>query len=159
MQSESTSRSRFPFRNRTGEPETIDEPVVVGRLEWATTLTREQLADLAGRSRTLADAARTRATPVTELPSRRFRLSRQEQVAPLPEPESAGRSAPWMLIAVVAALVSVLIFIAARRSQQRAEDEMAMEFAIENDLLMPEEGLTQPFQTDQGFDDMIVSNP
>ena len=159
MQSESTSRSRFPFSFRAGDSETIDEPVVAGRLEWATTLTREQLADLAGRSRTLADAARSRATPMTDLPARRFRLSRQEQVTPLPEPKAAGRSAPWMLIAVVAALVSVLIFIAARRSQQRAEDQADMEFAIENDMLLPEEGSMQSFQTDHGFDDMVVPNP
>ncbi len=156
MHSEPTTNSGIPI-DSLGALTAGDEPIVAGRLDWVTTVSREQLADLATRSRTLAGTARTRVTPLTELPSRRFRLSNQEQaqqMSPPPQPET-GSSTPWMLIAIVASLVSVLMFIAARRSRQRTEDQVDIEVVMDSDTLPPER---LSMQTEPGFD-AVVNNP
>lgn len=157
MHSESTSNAdsgRFLGRLR-GSPTTSEEPIVAGRLDWVATVPREQLAELATRSRTLAGTARTRVPVVSELPSRRFR--RTQPVPSLPEPESTASSTPWMLIAVVAALVSVLVFVAARRSRQGSEDEIDFDVVMERDILAPEH--PHPMHTDHDFDAVVSPNP
>lgn len=131
MHSEPTSNADVP----------TDDAIIAGRFDWVTTVTREQLADLASRSRTLAGSARTRVTPLTDLPSRRFRPTGVEPAQHVTaEPDASSK--PWMLLAVVAALVSVIIVVAARRSRQQGDEEADI------DVVM-----------DDGSDEMIYSNP
>jgi|GEM_PF-4301355 len=142
----------MPFRSKKTDDTQTDlltgeEPVVAHRLEWVTTATRDQLADMSARSKSLAGAARAKATPLAEIPGRRFR---HEQVVVVPEPEEGKSSAPWLLIALVAAIASALVAIAVQRARQRTEDEFAADLMMEADVYKPEPPpIDQPYTYDE----------
>ena len=157
----------MPFRSRTTDKTSPDlladtltneEPIVAGRLEWVTTVTREQLADVDTRSKTLAGTARTRVTPLTDASRRRFRPSSEPPAVPEPEPSTS--STPWLLIALVSAIVSVIVFIAARRAQTRSEAEL-FEHPVQMDRLTESDMLAVgelPMHHDRG-NDGVAANP
>ena len=134
---------------------TSEEPVIAGRFEWVTTATRDQLADMAGRSKSLAGTARTRVTPLAEIPSKRFRASR-EQIVVAPEPEEKSSSTPWLLIAIIAAVASAIVAIMVQRARQRAVEEHEIDLLMEGDVLSPEQPLIHHHHQDY---DNVAVNP
>jgi hypothetical protein len=133
---------------------TSEEPVIAGRFEWMTTATRDQLADMAGRSKSLAGTARTRVTPLAEIPSKRFRASREQIVVAAPEPEEKSSSTAWLLIAIIAAVASAIVAIVVQRARQRAVEEHEIDLLMEGDVLSPEQPLIHHHQD---YDNVAVN--
>jgi hypothetical protein len=133
---------------------TSEEPVVAGRLEWVTTATRDQLADVSALSKSLAGTARTRVTPLAEIPSRRFRASREQVVVAPPEPEKGKSSMSWLLIAIIAAVASAIVAIMVQRARQRSEEEFEVDLLMERGPLSPEQPLIHHHRD---YDDIAVN--
>lgn len=133
---------------------TNEEPVLAGRLEWVTTATRDQLVDMAGRSKSLAGTARTRVTPLAEIPARRFRASREQVVVAPPQLEERTSSTPWLLIAIIAAVASAIVAIMVQRARQRSEEEVEVDLLMASDTFSPE---PPPLQYHDDMDDVAVN--
>jgi len=149
----------MPFRSKKTDDHvdtlTNEEPVLADRLEWVTTATRDQLADVSAFSKSLAGTARTRVTPLAEIPSRRFRVSREQFVVATPEPEESKSSTPWLLIALIAAVASAIVAMMVQRARQRSEEEVEIELLMDGDMLSPEQ---PPIYHHHDYND-IAANP
>lgn len=130
--------------------QTLDD-AAAGRRERTAQAARERLGGLSSRSRSVAGTTRTRVAPLAETTQQRFQQSREQ----LQQRRQEQQPSPWAIIAVLAAVLGLLAFVAIRRSRQLSEelDDIDILMAVD----MPTANATGPMSRD-GFDQIATTS-